>query len=172
MILRLAHGTRSALLAAAILAAATASALGQTAAGDNAEALERTRQQINAAREERRELSVEREALAKDLTALRRKLVTLAQDTQERETIITNLERQLDQLTAERRNRAEDLRTRNAQLAGTLSALARLSPRAFAKRPVSAGRAGRGCARHAPSQDLDTGASGTGRKSWPTRSPR
>ena len=99
----------------------------QSPAEEKAEALLQTKQQIEAAREERRKLATERERLAEDLSALRSTLVTLAQDTQEREAIMTNLERQLDQLTEERERRAEDLRERNEQLAGTLSALARLS---------------------------------------------
>ncbi len=94
---------------------------------EQADALQRTQQELNEARRESRALSERRENLAVDLARLRERLVILAQDTQERESIITNLERQLDQLTSEKERRAKNLREKNAQLGGTLSALARLS---------------------------------------------
>jgi len=94
---------------------------------EQTEALQRTQQELDDARRENRALSDRREALAVDLKRLRERLVILAQDTQERESIITNLERQLDQLTLEKQQRTQDLKERNAQLGGTLSALARLS---------------------------------------------
>lgn len=72
-------------------------------------------------------MAEKRETLAKELQDLRQKLIHAAQDTQERETIITNLEGQLDQLAAEKKRRAADLAERGWQLSGTLSALTRLS---------------------------------------------
>lgn len=101
--------------------------LAQQQASDSAENLQRTQQELHQAREEKRVLADQREALAKDLNALRQKLIHAAQDTQEREAIITNLEGQLDQLAAEKKRRTADLRQRGWQLSGTLSALTRLS---------------------------------------------
>ncbi len=96
-------------------------------ARENAETLKRTQQELQKAREEKRALAERREALAKELQDLRQKLIHAAQDTQEREAIITNLEGQLDQLATEKTGRMGDLRERGWQLSGTLSALTRLS---------------------------------------------
>jgi len=100
--------------------------LGQQAQ-ESAETLKRTQQELQKAREAKRALAEQREALAKDLQQLRQKLIHAAQDTQEREAIITNLEGQLDQLAAEKKRRSAALRERGHQLSGTLSALTRLS---------------------------------------------
>lgn len=108
----------------AACAAATGSA---QSIQDKSEELQRTQQELNKARSESRALSDRRENLAVDLNRLQKRLVILAQDTQERESIITNLERQLQQLTEEKQNRAADLVEKNSQLGSTLSALARLS---------------------------------------------
>lgn len=94
---------------------------------ENAEALKRTQQELQKARDEKRVLAEQREALALELQDLRQKLIHAAQDTQEREAIITNLEGQLEQLTTEKANRNADLRERGWQLSGALSALTRLS---------------------------------------------
>ncbi|RVU36680.1 hypothetical protein EOI86_16015 [Hwanghaeella grinnelliae] len=96
-------------------------------AKDSVETLKRTQQELQKAREEKRALAEQREILAKDLQQLRQKLIHAAQDTQEREDIITNLEGQLDQLAAEKKRRTAALRERGRQLSGTLSALTRLS---------------------------------------------
>lgn len=117
------------LLAATVLVspvALPAPAFGQQAR-ESADTLKRTQQQLQKAREEKRALAEQRETLAKELQDLRQKLIHAAQDTQEREAIITNLEGQLDQLAAEKKGRMADLRERGWQLSGTLSALTRLS---------------------------------------------
>jgi septal ring factor EnvC (AmiA/AmiB activator) len=106
--------------------AATGPVLGQQAQ-ESAESLKRTQQELQKAREAKRALAEQRENLAKDLQQLRQKLIHAAQDTQEREGIITNLEGQLDQLAAEKKRRTAALRERGQQLSGTLSALTRLS---------------------------------------------
>ena len=104
----------------------SAPVLGQQAQ-ESAETLKRTQQELQKAREAKRALAEQRETLAKDLQQLRQKLIHAAQDTQEREGIITNLEGQLDQLAAEKKRRSAALRERGHQLSGTLSALTRLS---------------------------------------------
>lgn len=96
-------------------------------AQESAETLKRTQQELQKARNEKRALAEQREALAKELQDLRQKLIHAAQDTQERESIITNLEGQLDQLAGEKKRRTAALRQRGVQLSGTLSALTRLS---------------------------------------------
>ncbi len=95
--------------------------------GTEAEELRQTEQDLQKSRDERQALSEEREALVRDLRALRQRMIIAAQDAQEREGIITNLERQLAQLAGERKNRQADLLTQRRQLAGTLSALGRLT---------------------------------------------
>lgn len=109
-----------------LIALSPAGAMAQTAA-DEARRLEETRQALEAAREEKEALAADRERLARELRMLRQRMITAAQDAQEREAIITNLERQLKQLAEERQRREDDLLTRQKQLAGTLSALGRLS---------------------------------------------
>ena len=104
----------------------SAPVLGQQAQ-ESAETLKRTQQELQKAREAKRALAEQRETLAKDLQQLRQKLIHAAQDTQEREGIITNLEGQLDQLAAEKKRRSAALRERGHHLSGTLSALTRLS---------------------------------------------
>lgn len=94
---------------------------------ESAATLNRTQQELQKAREEKRALAEQREALAKELQDLRQKLIHAAQDTQEREAIITNLEAQLAQLAEEKKRRATELSQRGWQLSGALSALTRLS---------------------------------------------
>ena len=116
----------AALLLFSLVTAGSAPAFAQQAR-DSAETLKRTQQELQKARKEKRALAEQRETLAKDLQQLRQKLIHAAQDTQEREDIITNLEGQLDQLAAEKNRRTAALRERGQQLSGTLSALTRLS---------------------------------------------
>lgn len=123
----------AALLLSILLGAAALSgpAYAQSAPEKEAEAV---REELEAERERSRELEEKAQTLSNELKALRVQLITAARDTQERESLVANLELQIEDLRAETERRRAVLQERHQQLTGTLSALTGLSedaPRAF-----------------------------------------
>ncbi|NMM45734.1 peptidoglycan DD-metalloendopeptidase family protein [Rhodospirillaceae bacterium KN72] len=94
----------------------------------------RIQSEIEAEQQRSRDLEAQAQTLSHELEQLRQQLVTAAQDTQERENLIANIEVQIMELQAETELRQETLAERHRQLTGTLAALTGLSedaPRAF-----------------------------------------
>jgi septal ring factor EnvC (AmiA/AmiB activator) len=120
-------------------------AIAQT--GDPETEAERVERELETERDRTRALEDRARTLSAELEELRLQLVTVAQDTQERESLITNLEIQIEELAQETEQRRAVLKERYRQLTGTLSALTGLSadaPRAFFLYPGSPLEAVRG----------------------------
>ena len=120
------------LIGAALLApAGPQPTLAQTTPAVEAEAVQR---EFEAERERSRALEEKARALSDELKALHLQLIIAARDTQERESLVANLELQIEELRTETERRRAVLMQRHKQLAGTLGALTSLSedaPRAF-----------------------------------------
>lgn len=97
------------------------------AASEKAEKLERLERRIEQTRARQRALETEAETLAAEIDSLRQEMVAVARDAQDREALMSALERQLDDLKQELATRRAALVERHGQLTGTLGALARLS---------------------------------------------
>lgn len=89
--------------------------------------LEKVEAQISREREKQKALESNSRRLALAAAQLRREMIDTARNAQEKEAILTRLERQLIILVAEAADRETALAAQRRRLAGTLGALARLS---------------------------------------------
>ena len=89
--------------------------------------LEKVEAQISREREKQKALESNSRRLALAAAQLRREMIDTARNAQEKEAILTRLERQLIILVAEAADRETALAAQRRHLAGTLGALARLS---------------------------------------------
>ncbi len=101
--------------------------------------LEEVERDLATARAAERRIAAEAEAQIRDIEALRARLSTAAQETQESEDTLSSLELRLSGLDAEEAARSGDLERRRGELAGLLNALQRLArhpPEALALLPA------------------------------------
>jgi septal ring factor EnvC (AmiA/AmiB activator) len=109
-----------------------------TTAAQNRDDLNRIEGEIESQRSREAELTRKSETLAAEIAALRQKAIGAARATQDSESLLTRLERRLQQTQDEMRRQEEALQKRRQQIGGTLLALERISrnpPRALLLSP-------------------------------------
>lgn len=116
----------AALLAAALAGPLPAAALAED---DAQERLSRIKQEIEQREAHRAALIREDEAIDRELRSLAKELVRLAGKIQRHEQTVTDLERRIDELLEQEKQRADALALRREQFVETLAALERLSQR-------------------------------------------
>lgn len=107
-------------------------------AAQNRDDLNRIEGEIESQRSREAELTRKSETLAAEIAALRQKAIGAARATQDSESLLTRLERRLQQTQEELRRQEAALQKRRQQIGGTLLALERLSrnpPRALLLTP-------------------------------------
>jgi septal ring factor EnvC (AmiA/AmiB activator) len=118
---------RSALLAAAWLAAAAACAPSAHAQANLKTRLDAVERDIDRARSERESLSKTADEIEKELRDIKLRGVALARELHRRDEEVSRLEDQITALESDERAKTEELSRRRSQLAATLGALQRIA---------------------------------------------